>query len=108
MTHGRDHMLRLLAGVLAGVSVCSAFAQDDAVVVTATRFADSKRNLPVGVTVITSDDLRKSATSNLSEILAQYGLLHVRDNSGSPNQQVDLRGFGVTGDQNTLVLVDGI
>jgi iron complex outermembrane receptor protein len=101
-------MLRLLAGLLAGASACTAFAQDDAVVVTATRFADSKRDLPVGVTVITSDDLRKSATSNLPEILAQYGLLHVRDNSGSPSQQVDLRGFGVTGDQNTLILVDGI
>ena len=31
----------------------------------------------------------------------------VRDNSGNPDQSVDLRGFGVTGDQNTLVLVDG-
>jgi iron complex outermembrane receptor protein len=106
-------MLRASAGVLAGVSVLffsapPIWAQDDAVVVTATRFADSKRNLPVGVTVITSDDLRKSATSNLSEVLAQYGLLHIRDNSGSPNQQVDLRGFGVTGDQNTLILVDGL
>jgi iron complex outermembrane receptor protein len=101
-------MLRAFAGVLAGVFVSIASAQQDAVIVTATRFADSKRNLPVGVSVITSDDLRKSATSNLPEILAQYGLLHIRDNSGSPNQQVDLRGFGITGDQNTLILVDGV
>jgi len=106
-------MLRTSAGILAGasvllVSLSPALAQEDGVVVTATRFADSKRNLPVGVSVITSDDLRKSATSNLPEILAQYGLLHIRDNSGSPNQQVDLRGFGVTGDQNTLILVDGV
>jgi iron complex outermembrane receptor protein len=108
MTPGGLAMLRSAAGVLAGIFVCTAFAQDDAVVVTATRFADSKRNLPVGVTVITADDLRKSATSNLPEILAQYGLLQIRDNSGSPNQQVDLRGFGATGDQNTLVLVDGL
>jgi iron complex outermembrane receptor protein len=101
-------MLRSLAGALAGIFVCTVFAQDDAVVVTATRFADSKRNLPVGVTVITADDIRQSATSNLPEILAQYGLLHIRDNSGSPSQQVDLRGFGATGDQNTLVLLDGL
>src|ERR1700704_4831930 len=101
-------MLRTLAGVLAGVFVSVSFAQDDAVIVTATRFADSKRNLPVGVTVITADDLRKSATSNLPEILAQYGLLHIRDNSASPNQGIDLRGFGITGDQNTLILVDGV
>ena len=101
-------MLRSVAGVLAGIFVSFAFAQDDAVVVTATRFADSKRNLPVDVTVITADQIRQSATSNLPEILAQHGLLHIRDNSGSPSQQVDLRGFGATGDQNTLVLLDGL
>jgi iron complex outermembrane receptor protein len=86
----------------------NAVAQDDAVVITATRFRDTKRDLPVGVTLITSDDLRKSATSNLPEILAQFGLVHVRDNTGSPSQQVDLRGFGITGDQNTLILLDGV
>ena len=85
----------------------SILGQDDAVVITATRFTDSKRDLPVGVTVITADDLRKSATSNLPEVLAQFGLLHVRDAGGTPNQQVDLRGFGAAADQNTLILVDG-
>lgn len=101
-------MRHAIAGILAGVFVSASFAQEDAVVITATRFADSKRQLPVGVTVITSDDLQKSATSNLPEILAQFGLVHIRDNAGTPNQQVDLRGFGITGDQNTLVLVDGL
>jgi iron complex outermembrane receptor protein len=83
-------------------------AQDDAVVITATRFADSKRDLPVGVTVITAEDVRKSASSSLPEILGQFGLVHIRDASGTPNQQIDLRGFGATGDQNTLILVDGV
>ncbi len=96
-----------LSGVLC-LYLGAAVAQDDAVVITATRFTDSKRDLPVGVTVISADDLRKSATSNLPEILAQFGLLHVRDAAGTPNQQIDLRGFGATGDQNTLVLLDGL
>jgi iron complex outermembrane receptor protein len=86
----------------------SCLGQDDAVVITATRFTDSKRELPVGVTVITADDLQKSATSNLPEALAQFGLLHVRDSAGTPDQQVDLRGFGISGDQNTLILLDGL
>ena len=77
-------------------------------VITATRFEDSKRNLPVGVTVITADDIQRSASSNLGDILAQYGLLQIRDLAGTYNQQVDLRGFGITGDQNTLILVDGL
>jgi iron complex outermembrane receptor protein len=102
-------MIRFAAGALAALIFSSCLAQDDdAVVITATRFPDSKRDLPVGVTVITADDIRRSATSDLAEILAQFGLVHIRDNAGSPSKQVDLRGFGITGDQNTLVLVDGV
>ena len=106
-------MLRFSSGLLAAISVSLAFAQEnappsDAVVVTATRFPDVKRDLPVGVTVITAHDIRKSASSNLGEILAQFGLLQIRDLAGTQNPQLDLRGFGITGDQNTLVLVDGL
>ena len=101
-------MLRFLSGLLAGFWLSFACAQDDAVVVTATRFPDTKRELPVGVTVITADDIRSSASTNLGDILAQFGLLNIRDLQGTQNPQVDLRGFGITGDQNTLVLLDGI
>jgi len=101
-------MLRLIAGFLAGLCISICFAQDDIVVITATRFPDSKRDLPVGVTVITADDIRKSASSNLGDILAQFGLLQIRDLAGTQNPQLDLRGFGITGDQNTLVLLDGL
>src|SRR3954466_13244026 len=102
-------MLRLIAGFLAGMccfSTCN--AQDPTIVITATRFADTRRDLPVGVTIITADDIRKSASSNLGDILAQFGLLQIRDLAGTQNPQLDLRGFGITGDQNTLVLLDGL
>src|SRR3954469_1274429 len=102
-------MHRLIAGLLLGTCICSAFAQEDAtVVITATRFPDSRGDLPVGITLITADDIRKSASSNLGDILAQFGLLQIRDLAGTQNPQVDLRGFGITGDQNTLILVDGL
>jgi iron complex outermembrane recepter protein len=101
-------MLRLIAGFLAGCCICLCYAQDSTIVITATRFPDSKRDLPVGVTVITADDIRKSASSNLGDILAQYGLLQIRDLAGTQNPQLDLRGFGISGDQNTLVLLDGL
>jgi len=94
---------------VAVLAVPAAHAQaEDAVIITATRFPDARRELPIGVTVITADDLRRSASSNLAEILAQSGLLQIRDNAGTPNAQIDLRGFGATGDQNTLVLLDGV
>jgi len=101
-------MLRLIAaGFLAGC-ISLSWAQDETVVITATRFADARRDLPIGVTVITADDIRKSASSNLPDILAQFGLLQIRNLAGTQNQQIDLRGFGVTGDQNTLILIDGL
>lgn len=101
-------MLRVITALAAAavIGVCS--AQDDAVVITATRFPDSRRDLPVGVTLISADDIRKSASSNLGDILAQYGLMQIRDLAGTQNPQLDLRGFGITGDQNTLVMLDGL
>ena len=77
------------------------------VVVTATRFNEPPQDLPVGVTVITAEDIRNSTAATVPELLRRVPGIQVRDNSGSPNQQVDMRGFGITGDQNTLVLLDG-
>jgi iron complex outermembrane receptor protein len=77
------------------------------VVVTATRFRQALQDLPVGVTVITQQQIRDSAAVTVPELLRQLPGINVRDNSGSPNWQVDMRGFGIFGDQNTLVLLDG-
>lgn len=49
-----------------------------------------------------------SAANTLGEVLNRIGGVHTRMNlHGIPDSPLDLRGFGVTGDQNTLVLVDG-
>ncbi len=79
----------------------------DEIVVTASRFEQKAGGQPVGVQVITAQEIRSSGESSLPRLLARQPGVFVRDNSGSPDMQVDLRGFGVTGDQNTLVLVDG-
>ena len=79
----------------------------DEVVVTATRFSAPAQDLPVGVTIISEERIRASTAATVPELLMQFPGMHIRDNSGSPNQQVDMRGFGITGDQNTLVLLDG-
>lgn len=77
------------------------------VVVTATRFPDIQRQFPIGVTVITEADIRNSVANTVPELLRMLPGVQTRELSGSPNQQVDLRGFGIFGDQNTLVLLDG-
>ncbi len=77
------------------------------VIVTATRFPDTQRQFPIGVTVITAEDIRNSTAATVPEVLRMLPGVQTRDLSGSPNLQVDLRGFGIFGDQNTLVLLDG-
>ena len=79
----------------------------DEVVVTATRFATDPESSPVNITVIHADDIKKSAARTLPALLAQHAGIQVRSNDGTTDMAIDLRGFGMTGNQNTLVLLDG-
>ena len=106
----KNQMYVLLAGCLASISADAQINPDlvvDEVVVTASRFEEKPGDQPIGVTVITGEEIRNSGETSLPRLLSRQPGVFVRDNSGSPDMQVDLRGFGVTGDQNTLVLLDG-
>lgn len=79
----------------------------DRMVVTATRFP-APLEQPVAVTIITGEDIANSTATSLADVLSRLGGVHVRQNlNGTPDQPLDLRGFGVSGDQNTLVLING-
>jgi iron complex outermembrane receptor protein len=82
-------------------------AEEPAVIVTATRFPENRLEAPIGMTVITAQQIAESTAKTLPELLAHEAGITVRDNTGSPDWQIDMRGFGITGDQNTLVLLDG-
>ena len=77
------------------------------VIVTATRFRDPGDRFPIGVQVITAGDIRRSTAVTVPELLSAQAGIRTRDLSGSPNLQTDMRGFGISGDQNALVLLDG-
>jgi iron complex outermembrane receptor protein len=77
------------------------------VVVTATRFEEPPAELAVGVQVLTREQIAESGATTLAQLLSRQAGIHTRDNSGGPNQQIDMRGFGMFGDQNTLILIDG-
>ncbi len=79
----------------------------DEVVVTASRFEELVRNQPIGTHVITGEQIRAAGVRSLPEFLSRTAGIYSRDNFGSPNQQIDMRGFGASGDQNTLILLDG-
>lgn len=76
------------------------------VVVTASRFPEAERG--PALTVIDRRRIEESTAQTIVELLSQEAGIHVRDSQGSPDWSIDLRGFGQTGDQNTLVLVDGV
>ena len=60
------------------------------------------------LTVIGQETIEKSNASSVAELLRGQAGVHVRDNFGGGNQAViDLRGFGPSAGNNTLVLVDG-
>ncbi|MGQ0578640.1 MAG: TonB-dependent receptor [Betaproteobacteria bacterium] len=104
-------LFALAAGVTAAFPV---FAQQplelttEDIVVTATRFEQSGADTPIGVTTINRKQIEDSGAQTVIQVLSRIAGIGFRDNTGSPDWQVDLRGFGVNGDQNTLVLVDGL
>ncbi len=80
---------------------------EDEIVITATRFKQRLQDLPIAASVISASQIRNSAASTLPELLQQLAGVHMRNNDGSPDSQIDLRGFGIGGGQNTLVLLNG-
>src|SRR4051812_13076065 len=103
-------MHRIVLGLIAGLSLSSvALAQDDAVVITAPRFPEDVRRLPANVTVLEKEDIARSAARTLPELLSAEVGLTMKDFYGNnaASTSIDLRGFGVTGPQNTLILLDG-
>jgi len=81
----------------------------DPVIVSTTRFPDHEARSPASISVITREDIERTAAVNVPDILGTlpgvtsttlYG--HEGLDAG-----IDLRGFGDGGTNNTLILVDG-
>jgi len=92
-----------------GASVCAQSTLPEVVVV-ASRFAESKFEVPVSVQIISREDIQNSAAMTLPDALRMLAGVNVRSNTGGQlgvGSSVDLGGFGATATQNTLVLLDG-
>ncbi len=98
------------AAIAAGAAPVNAeTVTEPAVIVTATRLDSHRQQVPASVTVITADDIARSPATNLAELLSMEAGVQARSLYGNQGARatVDLRGFGVTAKQNTLILVDG-
>ena len=99
-------MLRLLAGFLAGFWLAVAAAQEDAVVVTATRFPQARSQTLQPVTLITAEDIAASGQQTLLDVLQALGGVEVAANGGfGQPSSVFMRGANPG---HTLILVDGM
>ena len=98
-----------LAVLLTAVALRGHAQSEDSIVVDALRFTEDARRLPANVTVIGQDDIAKSAARTLPELLQEQVGITMKDFFGNNAAvtAVDMRGFGISGAQNTLILVDG-
>src|SRR5688572_18658995 len=102
-----------MAGAALSVAAFTVYAADrpipvaPEVVVTATRFEHKRDEFPIGVTVIAREAIERSTAATVIDLLSHQAGIQVRDSTGGPDMQIDMRGFGQTGDLNTTVLVDG-
>ena len=100
---------RTLAVPLLALSFVATAQSPPQVLVTGSRFsAGFDAGTAVGATIISAADIRDSGAINIYDAMRRLGGLHTRSNlAGTSDDTIDLRGFGITGDQNTLVLIDG-
>ncbi len=100
------------AGIFATLSTPQAQTSSEfnPVVVSASRFEQSTSDVPALVEVITKEQIKESGVLSIPEALAQIGNLNVRNLNGGQlgiGATVDMRGFGASAKDNTLILVDG-
>src|SRR3970040_739539 len=103
-------MIRFAAlAMLAALAPASLAQSTDAVIISATRFPEDARRRAASVPLLDAADVQKSAARTLPELLAEQAGLTMKDFYGNnaAATSIDLRGFGITGTQNTLILVDG-
>ena len=104
----------LSVSALAGLSLSFVAAAAEPVVsepitVTATRFPSGLTAAPLNVSVISEQDIARSGAQTLTDLLKLQAGVQISDylGGGSGQARVDMGGFGATGSQNTLVLING-
>lgn len=79
------------------------------VVVTATRTAQSIRDIPAAVSVVSREAIDKSAATTVDQLLQGVpGVYAARMDASSPNRIAQTYTRGLPGSSRTLVLVDGL
>src|SRR6202008_2327333 len=106
-------MKKTLGGGLLGLAMASAFAQEDAVVITATRVPQPSLQVPASVDRLYADEIRDGRPQvNLSESLGRVpGIVVQNRQNYAQDLQISSRGFGARatfGVRGMRLIADGI
>ena len=90
----------------AGAQVAQVLAP---VVITGSRFDADPALAPIGATVISAEDIRRAGVSDVNSAIRKIGGVYGRQSlNGSPDFDLDLRGFGANSSQNLVIVLDGV
>jgi iron complex outermembrane receptor protein len=79
------------------------------VVITGSRFDADPALAPIGATVISAEEIRRSGASDVNAAIRKIGGVYGRQSlDGSPDFGLDLRGFGTNSSQNMVIVLDGV
>jgi iron complex outermembrane receptor protein len=109
MTFNKKPLIAAALLVLASTTQAQSNTDLQPITVYGSRFQETIEKALPQTTIITSTEIEKSGLSNISEVLQKIGGITVKRNlDGSTNGSIDIRGFGDTSDNNTLILLDGV
>ena len=105
----------IMVGLVLSSIVSIGSAQEDItidpILLTVDRFEAEQGRLSPGFEVITSEQIENASQQSLPEFLSANSGLSLVNNffgNGTQSAAVDIRGFGAVGDENTLILLNGI
>lgn len=102
-------LLMSAAPVFADTSESTETKELGDIVVTATRTAQSIRDVPSAVTVVSRDQIEKSPATTVDQLLQSVpGVYAARMDPSSPNRIAQTYTRGLPGNSRTLVLLDGL
>ena len=105
----RAVLLPAMLAVMPAYGQAAIAEQSENILVTATRLDDENSKALGHVTVISATDIENSTARTVPELLAREAGILSRSLYGNNGTRatVDIRGFGATSTQNTLILLDG-
>jgi len=105
----------IMVGLVLSSIVSIGSAQEDItidpILLTVDRFEAEQGRLSPGFEVITSEQIENASQQSLPEFLSANSGLSLVNNffgNGTQSAAVDIRGFGAVGNENTLILLNGI